>query len=127
MRSSAKTKRKGDPNMAQDEKGKGKGWHGDPEGHAAAGRKGGEKVSQNRQHMAEIGRKGGQVSGGNFANNPQRAREAGRKGGEASGGSYGANRERSTDLGRLSNESTGLERGERSFEGGPERTPGEHL
>lgn len=29
-----------------------------------AGRKGGEKVSQNRQHMAEIGRKGGQSSHG---------------------------------------------------------------
>lgn len=28
-----------------------------------AGRKGGEKVSQNRQHMAEIGRKGGRSSG----------------------------------------------------------------
>jgi uncharacterized protein len=27
-----------------------------------AGRKGGEKVSQNREHMAEIGRKGGQSS-----------------------------------------------------------------
>ena len=29
-----------------------------------AGRKGGEVVSQNREHMAEIGRKGGQSSGG---------------------------------------------------------------
>jgi general stress protein YciG len=28
-----------------------------------AGRKGGEKVSQDRQHMAEIGRKGGRSSG----------------------------------------------------------------
>ncbi|HZP82185.1 MAG TPA: hypothetical protein VFB21_11130, partial [Chthonomonadaceae bacterium] len=37
----------------------GRGWHGDPEGHAAAGRKGGRKVSQDRQHMAEIGRRGG--------------------------------------------------------------------
>src|SRR5579862_1341547 len=37
----------------------GRGWHGDPEGHAAAGRKGGRKVSQNRDHMAEIGRRGG--------------------------------------------------------------------
>jgi general stress protein YciG len=31
----------------------------------AAGRKGGEAVSRDRQHMAEIGRKGGQASGGN--------------------------------------------------------------
>jgi len=37
----------------------GRGWHGDPAGHAAAGRKGGSKVSQNRGHMAEIGRRGG--------------------------------------------------------------------
>lgn len=29
-----------------------------------AGRKGGEAVSQNRDHMADIGRKGGQASGG---------------------------------------------------------------
>jgi uncharacterized protein len=29
----------------------------------AAGRKGGQKVSQNREHMSEIGRKGGQSSG----------------------------------------------------------------
>lgn len=60
-----------------------KGWHGNPEGHAAAGRKGGTEVSKNREHMAEIGRKGGRSSGGNFARNPERAREAGRKGGRA--------------------------------------------
>ena len=30
-----------------------------------AGRKGGEAVSQDRQHMAEIGREGGKASGGN--------------------------------------------------------------
>lgn len=47
---------------------KGKGWHGDSQGHSEAGRKGGEK------------------SGGNFANDPEKAREAGRKGGEKSGG-----------------------------------------
>ncbi|WP_031340279.1 KGG domain-containing protein [Xanthomonas maliensis] len=29
-----------------------------------AGRKGGESVSQNREHMADIGRKGGESSGG---------------------------------------------------------------
>ncbi len=61
----------------------GRGWHGDPEGHAEAGRKGGEAVSEDREHMAEIGRKGGEESGGNFANDPERAREAGRKGGQA--------------------------------------------
>ena len=39
--------------------GKGRGWHGDPEGHANAGRKGGKQVSIDKAHMAEIGRKGG--------------------------------------------------------------------
>jgi uncharacterized protein len=34
-----------------------------------AGRKGGEKVSQDREHMAEIGRKGGESSGGNQGGN----------------------------------------------------------
>lgn len=34
-----------------------------------AGRKGGEKVSQNREHMAEIGRKGGRSSGSNRRRN----------------------------------------------------------
>ena len=34
-----------------------------------AGRKGGESVSQDRQHMSEIGRKGGQASGGNRSAN----------------------------------------------------------
>ena len=35
----------------------------DSEEARAAGRKGGEAVSQNREHMAQIGRKGGQSSG----------------------------------------------------------------
>lgn len=59
--------------------GSGRGWHGNPEGHAAAGRKGGasqmrtkgreyfvelgrrggRKTSQDRAHMAAIGSKGG--------------------------------------------------------------------
>ena len=43
-------------------KSKGRGWHGDPEGHASAGRKGGTKVSRDRSHMAEIGRKGGKIT-----------------------------------------------------------------
>jgi general stress protein YciG len=36
-----------------------------------AGRKGGEKVSQNREHMSEIGRRGGQSSGGRRTRNQQ--------------------------------------------------------
>ena len=35
-----------------------------PEEARIAGRKGGESVSQNREHMAQIGRKGGESSGG---------------------------------------------------------------
>jgi hypothetical protein len=42
----------------------GAGWHGDSQGHALAGRKGGEAVSRDRTHMAEIGRRGGEASGG---------------------------------------------------------------
>jgi uncharacterized protein len=35
----------------------------DSEEARAAGRKGGEKVSENREHMAEIGKKGGEARG----------------------------------------------------------------
>jgi uncharacterized protein len=42
----------------------------------AAGRKGGEVVSQNRAHMSEIGRKGGEASGG--GRSTQRSRAPGR-------------------------------------------------
>jgi general stress protein YciG len=63
----------------------GKGWHGDPAGHAAAGRKGGMKSSGNFRNdpkrAAAAGRVGGRMSPGNFKNNPERARAAGRKGG----------------------------------------------
>jgi general stress protein YciG len=55
----------------------GRGWHGNPEGHAAAGRKGGAKVSQNRDHMAQIGKKGGTK----VSQNRQHMAEIGRKGG----------------------------------------------
>ena len=55
----------------------GRGWHGNPEGHASAGRKGGAKVSQDRAHMAEIGKKGGS----RVAQNREHMAEIGRKGG----------------------------------------------
>jgi general stress protein YciG len=42
--------------------------------------------AKNPKLAAEAGRKGGQMSGGNFKNNPQRASEAGRKGGQNSHG-----------------------------------------
>ena len=57
----------------------GRGWHGDPEGHAAAGRKGGKKVSGDREHMASIGRKGGE----SVSQNRQHMADIGRKGGQA--------------------------------------------
>jgi general stress protein YciG len=54
-----------------------------------AGRKGGEKVAQERgpEFYSEIGRKGGHSQGkennpGNFANRRDEASDAGRKGGE---------------------------------------------
>ena len=55
----------------------GRGWHGNPEGHAEAGRKGGRKVSQNREHMAEIGRRGG----AKVAQDRTHMAEIGRRGG----------------------------------------------
>jgi len=59
----------------------GRGWHGDPEGHAEAGRKGGTIVSQNREHMALIGRKGGQA----VSQNREHMAAIGRKGGARKG------------------------------------------
>ena len=57
----------------------GRGWHGNSEGHAAAGRKGGQTVSKNREHMASIGRKGGQA----VSKNRDHMAEIGRKGGQS--------------------------------------------
>lgn len=59
----------------------GRGWHGDSEGHAAAGRKGGQTVAQNRDHMAAIGRKGGQA----VSRDRRHMAEIGRRGGQARG------------------------------------------
>jgi len=76
----------------------GRGWHGDPEGHASAGRKGGAKVSldrsphgrnkaaaaaprvsQDRTHMAEIGRRGGEK----VSQDRSHMANIGKKGGES--------------------------------------------
>lgn len=58
-----------------------------PEHMAKIGRKGGEasptKFQSGDQRTSQIASKGGHASGGNFANDPKRAAEAGRKGGEA--------------------------------------------
>ncbi|HLV80848.1 MAG TPA: hypothetical protein VKT32_11230 [Chthonomonadaceae bacterium] len=61
--------------------GQGRGWHGDPEGHAAAGRKGGQKVASDREHMAQIGRKGGEA----VSQDRRHMADIGRKGGQARG------------------------------------------
>lgn len=47
-------------------------------------RGGAGNFAENPERAAEVGRKGGRVSGGNFKNNPERAIEAGRKGGQIS-------------------------------------------
>ena len=57
----------------------GRGWHGESERHAEVGRKGGETVSKNREHMAAIGRKGGAT----VSQNREHMAEIGRKGGAA--------------------------------------------
>lgn len=65
----------------------GRGWRGDSNGHALAGRKGGQATAKTHgeRFYSTIGRKGGRMSPGNFKNDPQRAREAGRRGGQAKG------------------------------------------
>ena len=67
--------------------GQGKGWKGDPLGHARVGRLGGKATaeSHDERFYSNIGRLGGKVSPGNFANDPERARRAGQKGGRARG------------------------------------------
>lgn len=46
------------------------------------------------------GRKGGKISGGNFANDLERASTAGKKGGAASGGNFKHNPKRAAECGR---------------------------
>jgi general stress protein YciG len=55
--------------------------------------KGGETVSQNREHMAEIGRKGGEA----VSRNREHMAQIGRKGGEASRGKNNANNNTNTN------------------------------
>lgn len=75
----------------------GRGWHGDPEGHAAAGRKGGRKVSENRDHMASIGKKGGSK----VAQDRAHMAEIGRRGGSK----VAQNREHMAAIGKKGGES----------------------
>ncbi len=59
----------------------GRGWHGDSEGHARAGRKGGTAVSRNREHMAQIGSKGGKT----VSSDREHMAQIGSRGGKARG------------------------------------------
>lgn len=57
-------------------RGEGRGFAGmDPEQQRRIARKGGEAVSRNRQHMSEIGRRGGVASGGSSRAAPPDERE----------------------------------------------------
>lgn len=47
-----------------------------------AGRKGGESVSEDRQHMADIGREGGQSRSGNQGGQQQQQRGGSHRGGQ---------------------------------------------
>src|SRR5579871_725158 len=50
-----------------------------PEEAREAGRKGGEAVSQNREHMSDIGRKGGESSHGGQSGSSEQHAQAGRQ------------------------------------------------
>ncbi|SFU69931.1 general stress protein [Halomonas korlensis] len=71
-----------------------------------AGKKGGEATSQShdREFYEDIGHKGGQQSGGNFANDPERASEAGQKGGQQSGGNFANDPEKASEAGKKGGE-----------------------
>ncbi len=62
----------------------GRGWHGDSEGHARAGRKGGTAISSNREHMAQIGSRGGKT----VSSNKEHMARIGSKGGKARGAKH---------------------------------------
>jgi general stress protein YciG len=62
---------------------------------ASIGRKGGQTVSQDRQHMSQIGRKGGEA----VSRDRQHMSEIGRKGGENSRGNEAKSGEASSEIG----------------------------
>lgn len=66
---------------------RGQGNFGNPQQHAEAGRKGGQKTAATHDstYYERIGSEGGKASSGSFEKGSQRAKDAGRKGGEASG------------------------------------------
>lgn len=65
------------------------------------GRRGGLKTSQNRAHMAEIGRKGGQNSPTRFKAGDQKTKEIASLGGQTSTGNFSFNKERAAECGKL--------------------------
>ncbi len=69
----------------EEKQSKGRGWHGDSDGHRLAGSKGGQATLEEMgaEFYSEIGKSGGRVSPGNFKNDPKRASIAGQKGGRA--------------------------------------------
>lgn len=95
-RTSTRTEQQSRHETSEDRNGHaGRGWHGDPEGHAEAGRKGGQTVSADKTHMAAIGRKGGEA----VSKNRNHMAEIGRKGGQARGGGPAPFTERSRRAG----------------------------
>ena len=82
--------------------GPGRGWHGDPAGHALAGHIGGLAVSQDREYMQSIGTKGGRAVSRDRAH----MAEIGRKGGKA----VSANRTHMADIGRVGGTSRSRDR-----------------
>lgn len=86
-----------------------------------AGRKGGERVSQNRDHMAAIGRKGGEA----VSRDREHMAAIGRKGGEA----VSRDRTHMANIGREGGEARGESRGIGKTESDMSRgnTPGEDL
>ena len=73
----------------------GRGWHGDSEGHARAGRVGGTAVSRNREHMAQIGSKGGKT----VSSNREHMAQIGSRGGKARGQKAASSEETASDKG----------------------------
>ncbi len=63
---------------SEDSEEKRRGWYGNSEGHAMAGRLGGASVARDRAYMAEIGRRGGKK----VAQNREHMAEIGRRGGK---------------------------------------------
>lgn len=67
--------------VASNNQNPGRGWHGDPKGHAKAGAQSSGKFKKNDQRTKIAAQAGGEASPGKFTPGSERARAAGRKGG----------------------------------------------